>query len=136
MKLFQLRKLQTNYRFFLIISLLNDNITGVIMVKIIYIEHDGTEHPVDVDVGTSIMEGAVSNSIPGIDADCGGGCACATCMVFIEDEWKDKMSSMSDEEESMLDFHEYKEDSSRLGCQIPITEEFDGLKVKMPPSQH
>jgi len=136
MKLFQLRKLQTNYRFFLIISLLNDNITGVIMVKIIYIEHDGTEHTVDVDVGTSIMEGAVSNSIPGIDADCGGGCACATCMVFIEDEWKDKMSSMSDEEESMLDFHEYKEDSSRLGCQIPITEEFDGLKVKMPPSQH
>ena len=136
MKLFQLRKLQTNYRFFLIISLLNDNITGVIMVKIIYIEHDGTEHPVDVDVGTSIMEGAVSNSIPGIDADCGGGCACATCMVFIEDEWKDKISSMSDEEESMLDFHEYKEDSSRLGCQIPITEEFDGLKVKMPPSQH
>ena len=136
MKLFQLKKLQTNYRFFLIISLLNDNITGVIMVKIIYIEHDGTEHPVDVDVGTSIMEGAVSNSIPGIDADCGGGCACATCMVFIEDEWKDKMSSMSDEEESMLDFHEYKEDSSRLGCQIPITEEFDGLKVKMPPSQH
>ena len=136
MKLFQLRKLQTNYRFFLIISLLNDNITGVIMVKIIYIEHDGTEHTVDVDVGTSIMEGAVSNSIPGIDADCGGGCACATCMVFIEDEWKDKMSSMSDEEESMLDFHEYREDSSRLGCQIPITEEFDGLKVKMPPSQH
>ena len=109
---------------------------GVIMVKIIYIEHDGTEHPVDVDVGTSIMEGAVSNSIPGIDADCGGGCACATCMVFIDDEWKDKMSSMSDEEESMIDFHEYKEDSSRLGCQIPITEEFDGLKVKMPPSQH
>ena len=136
MKLFQLRKLQTNYRFFLIISLLNDNITGVIMVKIIYIEHDGTEHTVDVDVGTSIMEGAVSNSIPGIDADCGGGCACATCMVFIEEDWKDKMSSMSDEEESMLDFHEYKEDSSRLGCQIPITEEFDGLKVKMPPSQH
>ena len=100
------------------------------MVKIIYIEHDGTEHPVDVDVDTSIMEGAVSNSIPGIDADCGGGCACATCMVFIGDEWKDKISSMSDEEESMLDFHEYKEDSSRLGCQIQVTEEFDGLKVK------
>ena len=82
------------------------------------------------------MEGAVSNSIPGIDADCGGGGACATCMVFIGDEWKDKISSMSDEEESMLDFHEYKEDSSRLGCQIPITEEFDGLKVRMPPSQY
>ena len=88
------------------------------MVKIIYVEHDGTEHSVDVEVGTSIMEGAVSNSIPGIDADCGGGCACATCMVFIGDEWKDKIESMTDEEESMIDFHEYKEDNSRLGCQV------------------
>ena len=106
------------------------------MPKITYIEHNGKSHVIDVSNGLSVMEGAVQNNIPGIDADCGGGCACATCMVFIEDEWKDKMSSMSDEEESMLDFHEYKEDSSRLGCQIPITEEFDGLKVKMPPSQH
>ena len=106
------------------------------MVKIIYVEHDGTEHSVDVEVGTSIMEGAVSNSIPGIDADCGGGCACAPCMVFIGDEWKDKIESMSDEEESMIDFHEYKEDNSRLGCQVSVTDEFDGMKVKMPPSQH
>ena len=106
------------------------------MPKITYIEHNGKSHEVEVANGLSVMEGAVQNNIPGIDADCGGGCACATCMVFIDDEWKDKMSSISDEEESMLDFHEYKEDSSRLGCQIPITEEFDGLKVKMPPSQH
>ena len=106
------------------------------MVKITYIEHDGTEHTVDVDQGISLMEGAVNNSIPGIDADCGGGCACATCMIFIPDDWKEKIPDMSDEEESMLDFHEYKDDSSRLGCQIPITEEFEGLSVKMPPSQH
>ena len=106
------------------------------MVKIIYIEHDGTEHSVDVDIGTSIMEGAVSNSIPGIDADCGGGGACATCMVFIDADWQEKITSMSDEEESMIDFHEYKEENSRLGCQISVTEEFDGLKVRMPPSQH
>ena len=106
------------------------------MVKIIYIEHDGTEHSVDVNAGTSIMEGAVSNSIPGIDADCGGGGACATCMVFVDADWKEKITAMSDEEESMLDFHEYKEESSRLGCQISVTEEFDGLKVRMPPSQY
>ncbi len=106
------------------------------MVKIIYIEHDDTEHSVDVDIGTSIMEGAVSNSIPGIDADCGGGCACATCMVFVDAEWKEKITPISDEEESMLDFHEYKEDNSRLSCQISVTEEFEGLKVRMPPSQH
>lgn len=106
------------------------------MVKIIYIEHDGTEHSVDVDIGTSIMEGAVSNSIPGIDADCGGGGACATCMVFVDVDWKEKITPISDEEESMLDFHEYKEENSRLGCQISVTEEFDGLKVRMPPSQH
>ena len=106
------------------------------MVKIIYIEHDGTKHSVDVDIGTSIMEGAVSNSIPGIDADCGGGGACATCMVFVDVDWKEKITPISDEEESMLDFHEYKEENSRLGCQISVTEEFDGLKVRMPPSQH
>tara|TARA_B100000941_G_scaffold37633_1_gene22317 strand:+ start:284 stop:604 length:321 start_codon:yes stop_codon:yes gene_type:complete len=106
------------------------------MVKIIYIEHDGTEHSVDVDIGTSIMEGAVSNSIPGIDADCGGGGACATCMVFVDVDWKEKITPISAEEESMLDFHEYKEENSRLGCQISVTEEFDGLKVRMPPSQH
>ena len=83
--------------------------------KIIYIEHDGTEHSVDVDIGTSIMEGAVSNSIPGIDADCGG--QFVQQYGFIDAEWKEKITPISDEEESMLDFHEYKEENSRLGCQ-------------------
>ena len=105
------------------------------LVKIIYIEHDGSEHDVDVEAGLSLMEGAVNNSIPGIDADCGGGCACATCMIFVDKDWKEKLPELSDEEESMLDFHEYREEDSRLACQIPITDEFDGMIVKMPPSQ-
>ena len=106
------------------------------MPKITYIEHNGKTHIQEVPNGLSVMEGAVQNNIPGIDADCGGGCACATCMIFIPEDWKKKFPPMSDEEESMLDFHEYKEDNSRLGCQIPITEEFEGLSIKMPPSQH
>ena len=79
------------------------------MAKITYYTPDSKTPTIDVQNGLTVMEGAVQNDIPGIDADCGGGCACATCMVFISDEWKDKMSSMSDEEESMLDFHEYKD---------------------------
>ena len=74
------------------------------MVKLTYVESNGTEHTVDVDEGLSIMEGAVSNSIPGIDADCGGGCACATCMIFVDIEWKEKINPISEEEESMIDF--------------------------------
>lgn len=105
------------------------------MVKITYIEHDGSEHIVDVEVGLSLMEGAVNNAIPGIDADCGGGCACATCMIFVDKECKEKIPELSDEEESMLDFHEYRTEESRLACQIPITQELDGIVVKMPPSQ-
>ena len=78
------------------------------MVNITYIEDSGEEHKVDVEEGISLMEGAVSNSIPGIDADCGGGCACATCMIFVNAEWQKKLNTMEEEEESMLDFHEYK----------------------------
>ena len=72
------------------------------MVKITYVESNGSEHTVDVDEGLSLMEGAVSNSIPGIDADCGGGCACATCMVFVDSAWKEKIDSMSEEELSLI----------------------------------
>ena len=106
------------------------------MTKITYKDHQGNSKTIEVEKGLSVMEGAIQNDIPGIDADCGGGCACATCMVFIGDEWKDKIESMTDEEESMIDFHEYKEDNSRLGCQVSVKDEFDGMKVKMPPSQH
>ena len=105
------------------------------MAKIKYIEHNGKSHTIDVANGLSIMEGAVQNNIPGIDADCGGGCACATCMILVNAEWQKKFNAMEEEEESMLDFHEYRTEESRLACQIPITQELDGIVVKMPPSQ-
>ena len=106
------------------------------MAKITYIEFDGTEHVVDVKSGLSVMEGAVKNNIPGIDADCGGACACATCHVYVDEAWRDKTGSMSAMEESMLDFAENVEPNSRLSCQIKVSDELDGLVGRMPESQH
>ena len=106
------------------------------MAKITYIEHDGTEHVVDVKTGLTVMEGAVKNNIPGSDADCGGACACATCHVYVDEAWRDKTGSTSAMEESMLDFAENVEPNSRLSCQIKVSDELDGLVVRMPESQH
>ena len=106
------------------------------MAKITYIEFNGAEHVVDVKPGLSVMEGAVKNNIPGIDADCGGACACATCHVYVDQAWLDKTGSQSAMEESMLDFAENVEDNSRLSCQIKVSDDLDGLKVTMPESQH
>jgi 2Fe-2S ferredoxin len=106
------------------------------MAKITYIEFNGKEHVVDVKSGLSVMEGAVKNNIPGIDADCGGACACATCHVYVDEVWKDKTGSQSAMEESMLDFAENVEPNSRLSCQIKVTDALDGLVVRMPQSQH
>ena len=106
------------------------------MAKITYIEHSGTQHVLDVKPGLSVMEGAVKNNIPGIDADCGGACACATCHVYVNEEWLSKTGTPSAMEESMLDFAENVEPNSRLSCQIKVTEELDGLVVTMPESQH
>ena len=106
------------------------------MAKITYIEFSGTEHVVDVKSGLSVMEGAVKNNIPGIDADCGGACACATCHVYVDPAWQGKTGSQSAMEESMLDFAENVEPNSRLSCQIKVTDELDGLVVRMPQSQH
>jgi ferredoxin, 2Fe-2S len=106
------------------------------MAKITYIEHDGTEHVVDVKPGQSVMEGAVKHNIPGIDADCGGACACATCHVYVDPAWLSKTGEKSSMEESMLDFAESVEDNSRLSCQIKVTDDLDGLVVRMPESQH
>ena len=105
------------------------------MAKITYIEHDGTEHAIDVKNGLSVMEGAVKNNIPGIDADCGGACACATCHVYVDEAWIDKTGSPSAMEESMLDFAEGVQDNSRLSCQIKVTDALDGLVVRLPVSQ-
>jgi len=106
------------------------------MAKITYIEHDGTEHVVDAKTGQSVMEGAIKHNIPGIDADCGGACACATCHVYVDPAWIAKTGEKSAMEESMLDFAEGVEDNSRLSCQIKVTDELDGLIVRMPESQH
>lgn len=106
------------------------------MPKITFIEFDGTAHEVDMPAGGSVMEAAVSNNVPGIDADCGGACACATCHVFVGEQWLDKMGERGEMEQSMLDFAENVRLNSRLSCQIPLTEELDGLVVDMPESQH
>lgn len=106
------------------------------MPKIKYIEHNGKEHDVEVPVGWSVMEGAVKNLIPGIDADCGGACACATCHVYVQEPWLEKLEPKSDMEETMLDFAQELEPNSRLSCQIKVTPELDGLVVKTPKSQH
>jgi 2Fe-2S ferredoxin len=106
------------------------------MAKVIYVEFDGTEHVQDVKPGLSVMEGAVKNNIPGIDADCGGACACATCHVYVDEAWLGKITPKSAMEESMLDFAENVEPNSRLSCQIKVTEELDGLIIRMPESQH
>jgi 2Fe-2S ferredoxin len=106
------------------------------MPKITYIEHSGAEHVLEVKNGLSVMEGAVKNNVPGIDADCGGACACATCHVYVDADWTDKVGSKSAMEESMLDFAENVEPNSRLSCQIKVTDALDGLVVRMPESQH
>jgi ferredoxin, 2Fe-2S len=106
------------------------------MAKITYVEFNGKEHVIDVKTGLSVMEGAVKNNVPGIDADCGGACACATCHVYVDEAWVDKTGSQSAMEESMLDFAENVEPNSRLSCQIKVTDELEGLVVRMPQSQH
>ncbi len=105
------------------------------MPKITYVEQNGAKHEVDVAPGLSLMEGAVNNLIPGIDADCGGACACATCHIYIEPEWSDKAGTKTDMEETMLDFAEGVQDTSRLACQIKVSEDLDGLVVRLPEAQ-
>ncbi|MEM6625852.1 MAG: 2Fe-2S iron-sulfur cluster-binding protein [Pseudomonadota bacterium] len=106
------------------------------MTKITFIEHDGSEHAVDADNGLTVMEVAIKNNIPGIDADCGGACACATCHVYVDAEWLEKTGESEAMEQSMLDFAENVESNSRLSCQITMSDELDGLVVRTPESQH
>ena len=105
------------------------------MPKVTYIEYNGKEHEVEIEKGLSIMEGAVQNGIPGIDADCGGACACATCHVYVKEEWLDKLSEQGESEKDMLDFAFDVKDNSRLSCQITVSDELDGLVVNMPEKQ-
>lgn len=106
------------------------------MPQVTYIEFNGTEHTVDGAGGDSVMETAVKNEVPGIDADCGGGCACATCHVYVDESWLAQMGERSPMEVSMLNLAEGVADNSRLSCQISLNESLDGLVVRLPESQH
>ena len=105
------------------------------MAKIKYIEHSGKEHEVDVANGLSVMEGAVQNDIPGIDADCGGGMACATCHVYVKEEWFNKIPPKNEGEDDMLDQAYKPQKNSRLSCQIEVSDNIDGLEVNLPEKQ-
>ena len=105
------------------------------MPKITYIEHNGKSHTLEVANGLSVMEGAVQNNIPGIDADCGGSCACATCHVYVDEKWFKTLPNKENAEEDMLDMAFEPKKFSRLSCQLTVSDSLDGLVVKMPSKQ-
>ena len=105
------------------------------MPKITYIEHNGKSLVQEVPNGLTVMEGAVQNNIPGIDADCGGSCACATCHVYVDEKSLDKLPKKESAEEDMLDMAYEPKKNSRLTCQITVTDDLNGLVVKMPLKQ-
>jgi 2Fe-2S ferredoxin len=106
------------------------------MPKIVFIESDGTEHSVDAKAGISIMENAIANNIDGIEAECGGSCMCATCHCFIEGDIASKLPAMESDEDEMLGFAaEERRPSSRLSCQVKMTDELDGIVVHLPAEQ-
>lgn len=105
------------------------------MPKITFIDAAGTSRDVETKAGSSVMEAAVQNMVPGIDADCGGACACATCHVYVAAEWLPKLKAKDDMEDSMLDFAENVQDNSRLSCQILMNDDLDGITVTTPESQ-
>jgi len=106
------------------------------MVSIVFKQHDGTEHRVEAEVGMSVMRAAVDNGVPGIDADCGGGCSCATCHVFVDPAWVEKTGPVESTEDDMLSISNDRQSNSRLSCQIKITEALDGLVVTTPEFQY
>ena len=105
------------------------------MAKITYVEHSGKPRTIQVQNGLTVMEGAVQNNIPGIDADCGGSMACATCHVYVKKEWFNKLPKKEDGEEDMLDMAYKPSKFSRLSCQLTVSDELEGLVVKLPEKQ-
>tara|TARA_Y100000758_G_scaffold192403_1_gene137061 strand:- start:32 stop:352 length:321 start_codon:yes stop_codon:yes gene_type:complete len=105
------------------------------MAKITYVEHSGKLHTIQVQNGLTVMEGAVQNNIPGIDADCGGSMACATCHVYVKEEWFNKLPKKEDGEEDMLDMAYEPNKFSRLSCQLIVSDELEGLVVNLPVKQ-
>ena len=104
------------------------------MPRIVYIEPDGNHVEVDVEVGYSVMEGAVNNGVDGIEAECGGACSCATCHCYVQADWWDKLPEMGVIEDSMLEAATDRQPNSRLTCQIEVTAELDGLVLEVAPS--
>ena len=105
------------------------------MAKIKYVEHTGKEHVVEVQNGLTVMEGAVQNDIPGIDADCGGSMSCATCHVYVKDDWFSKLPKKEESEDDMIDQAYEPKSSSRLSCQITVSDDLNGLIVQLPEKQ-
>lgn len=105
------------------------------MTKLTIVAFDGTRFDIDASNGSTVMENAVRNSVPGIDAECGGACACATCHVYVDDAWTERVGPPSAMEEDMLDFAYEMKPTSRLSCQIKVTDDLDGLVVNVPERQ-
>ncbi len=106
------------------------------MPKITFIQPDGSQQTVEAPIGWSVMEAAVKHLVPGIDADCGGACACATCHVYVDPAWLAALPPKAEMEETMLDFAQAVAPNSRLSCQVRVTSELDGLIVRVPVAQH
>src|SRR5436189_4965345 len=105
------------------------------MPKSTYIEHNGTDHTIEDEIGSTVMEAAIQNGISGIEAECGGACACATCHVYVDEAWQEKTGEPSPMEEDMLDFAFDVRPTSRLSCQMKVREDLDGLVVRTPERQ-
>ena len=120
---------------FLTLALFFFHLINKIMPKITYIENNNKQHTIEVPIGLSVMEGAVQNNISGIDADCGGAMACATCHVYVDENWFNKIPIREEGEQDMLDMAYEPNKHSRLSCQIMVTEKLEGLIVKLPAKQ-
>ena len=105
------------------------------MAKITFIDPSGASRTVDAETGSTVMENAIRNDVPGIEAECGGACACATCHVYVDEAWREKVGPPSPMEEDMLDFGFDVKENSRLSCQIKVTDALDGLVVRIPERQ-
>lgn len=106
------------------------------MLQITFIEHNGTRHSISAEPGSSLMQAAIDHGVPGIDADCGGNCACATCHVYVDEAWLAKTAAMQETEDGMLSMSTERKSNSRLSCQIELNESLDGLVVSTPEFQY
>jgi ferredoxin, 2Fe-2S len=106
------------------------------MPKVTFVDCGGRQHQVDVHLGTSLMQAALDNNVPGIDGDCGGQAACGTCHIFVEESWLPKVGERSEIEQTMLSFADGTKDNSRLACQINMSDDLCGLLVRLPATQH